>query len=80
MSDAMDPRVLSSFGGLQHFKKAKKPKEAGQAKYCVDCAYEPSCAYSAKKVCRSGHPSNITSCLITILLDRSISILSLMEL
>ena len=47
------PTRVSSFGSLQHFRKAKKPAEAGEAKRCLDCAYEPNCAYSAKKGARS---------------------------
>lgn len=41
---------VASFGSLMHFRKEAKPAQAGQAQRCVDCAYEPYCAYSAKKI------------------------------
>ena len=41
---------LSSFGTLKHFKRSEKPAAAGKALRCVDCAYEPQCPYSAKKI------------------------------
>ncbi|OBZ76186.1 putative oxidoreductase YteT [Grifola frondosa] len=44
------PTRVSSFGSLQHFRKAGKPAEAGAATRCYDCAYERDCAYSAKKI------------------------------
>lgn len=39
---------VSSFGRLSHFRPENQP--AGAADRCLDCAVEPDCAYSAKKV------------------------------
>jgi len=44
------PDRVSSFGGLQHFRRSGKPLEAGNATHCLDCAYESQCPYSAKKI------------------------------
>ncbi|RIA92448.1 hypothetical protein C1645_765106 [Glomus cerebriforme] len=41
---------ISSFGNLSHFTSRNKPTEAGDAKKCLDCAHEPSCTYSAKRI------------------------------
>ena len=42
--------AISSFGSLNHFRKEEKPIEAGEAKRCTDCAHEPDCCYSAKRI------------------------------
>lgn len=61
-------KSLSSFGTLKHFKKSEKPAQAGDAKRCLHCAYEPDCPYSAKKIYigrlengNSGWPVNVVT-------------------
>ncbi|TFY61274.1 hypothetical protein EVG20_g7119 [Dentipellis fragilis] len=44
------PSQVSSFGGLQHFRKSEKPTGAGEAARCFDCAVEKDCPYSAKRI------------------------------
>ncbi|MFG6191052.1 Gfo/Idh/MocA family protein [Nonomuraea sp. JJY05] len=39
---------VSSFGGLMHFRPENRPE--GAADRCLDCAVEPTCPYSAKRV------------------------------
>ena len=41
-------RRVSSFGSLSHFTPANKP--AGAAERCLDCAVEPGCPYSSRKI------------------------------
>ena len=41
---------LSSFGALKHFKRSEKPSAAGGAVRCLECDFEPLCAYSAKAI------------------------------
>jgi len=40
--------AVHSFGSLNHFRTEEKPE--GAADRCVDCAVEPDCPYSAKKI------------------------------
>ena len=46
----LQPALISSSGSLQHFRKSRKPKEAGDAVKCLDCAYSEKCPYSAKSI------------------------------
>ncbi|WP_375425659.1 Gfo/Idh/MocA family protein [uncultured Friedmanniella sp.] len=39
---------VSSFGSLSHFTSANKPE--GAAARCLDCAVEPDCPYSARRI------------------------------
>lgn len=45
------PSSISSTGGLQYFKKSRKPPAAGSATNCIKCPLgDEGCKYSAKKV------------------------------
>jgi predicted dehydrogenase len=39
---------VASFGGLAHFRPENRP--AGASDRCLDCAVEPACPYSAKRI------------------------------
>ncbi|MFW6204133.1 MAG: Gfo/Idh/MocA family protein [Actinomycetota bacterium] len=41
-------RRVSSFGGLYHFRPEQRPAGAGET--CLDCAVEPDCPYSARRL------------------------------
>ena len=49
ISHLMGARCLkvSSFGGLNHFRREQQP--AGAADRCLDCGVEPACPYSARR-------------------------------
>ncbi|KAH7400661.1 streptomycin biosynthesis protein StrI [Phaeosphaeria sp. MPI-PUGE-AT-0046c] len=44
------PSHITSTGHRKFFRKARKPKEAGDATNCLSCAHETECDYSAKKI------------------------------
>jgi hypothetical protein len=44
------PSHITSTGSRKFFRRARKPKEAGDATNCLSCSYEPDCNYSAKKI------------------------------
>lgn len=46
----LKPSKVQSLGSVGHFKPSKKPKEAGDAKRCQDCAYAKDCVWEAKKI------------------------------
>ena len=46
----LKPARVHSFGSLAHFKKSRKPVEAGDAVKCLSCPAEPNCVWSAKKI------------------------------
>jgi len=60
---------VSSFGSLHHFRKEAKPKEAGDAKKCLDCPLKDTCPYSAKTVyltaAERGHKGWPVSVIVT---------------
>lgn len=41
---------VSSFGSLKHFRREEKPAAAGKASRCLECAHDPQCPYSARKI------------------------------
>lgn len=41
---------VSSFGSLSHFRREAQPTAANGATRCLDCAYEPACPYSARRL------------------------------
>lgn len=62
---------VSSFGSLYHFRKEHKPE--GAADRCLDCAVEPDCPYSAKKIYlglvaegRTGWPVDVLTPDVTV--------------
>lgn len=41
---------VASFGSLRHFRRENKPAEAGAARHCLECDFEPQCPYSAPRL------------------------------
>ncbi|KAH5508406.1 hypothetical protein HBI31_043860 [Parastagonospora nodorum] len=44
------PSHITSTGSRTFFRRARKPKEAGNATNCLSCPHESDCIYSAKKI------------------------------
>jgi hypothetical protein len=44
------PSSISATGGLNQFRKARKPLAAGSATNCLSCPIEETCLYSAKSI------------------------------
>ncbi|AEO54215.1 hypothetical protein MYCTH_2296531 [Thermothelomyces thermophilus ATCC 42464] len=44
------PSTVTSTGSLQHFKRSRKPAQAGTATNCLSCPIEATCKYSAKRI------------------------------
>jgi len=44
------PSTVTSTGSLQHFKRSRKPVEAGTATNCLSCPAESVCKFSAKRI------------------------------
>ncbi|GBE79772.1 NAD(P)-binding protein [Sparassis crispa] len=63
------PTRVSSFGSLQHFRKERKPKEAGDATRCLDCTNESDCPYSAKKIYLDAVSKGKTTWPVNVLVD-----------
>lgn len=49
------PSNITSMGSLKHFRKSRKPKEAGKATNCLSCPIVDNCMYSAKHIYYDGH-------------------------
>ncbi|KAG9123368.1 hypothetical protein FRC07_015026 [Ceratobasidium sp. 392] len=64
------PTRFTSFGSLNHFKKSQKPAEAGSATRCLDCAAEPTCPYSAKRIYLTGNTGWPASAIVDGLATR----------
>eukprot|EP00929_Paragymnodinium_shiwhaense_P042057 TRINITY_DN21834_c0_g1_i1.p1 TRINITY_DN21834_c0_g1~~TRINITY_DN21834_c0_g1_i1.p1 ORF type:complete len:541 (-),score=91.67 TRINITY_DN21834_c0_g1_i1:52-1674(-) len=65
-----DPCVrVSSFGSLRHFRRNRKPAEAGDVKRCLDCAVQSTCPYSAPKLYLSPEQSSWSKHLVDTVPD-----------
>ncbi|CAG8483923.1 27586_t:CDS:10 [Dentiscutata erythropus] len=61
---------LSSFGNLVYFNSKNKPKEAGDAKNCLECKIESTCSYSAKKIyIDNGYKKGVVSWPVSVVTD-----------
>ncbi|KAK3703696.1 hypothetical protein LTR37_014274 [Vermiconidia calcicola] len=49
------PSNISSRGSLKQFRRAMKPKEAGEATNCLSCPIKETCMYSAPRIYHDRH-------------------------
>lgn len=55
-----EPSTISSTGGLQFFKRNRKPAAAGNATNCTSCPLgDEGCKYSAKHIYLGNHPKGL---------------------
>jgi len=65
---------VSSFGSLSYFTKENKPKEANDAKRCMDCPIQDECAYSAKKIYLDRAKNGVTGWPVHIIVNSAVSV------
>ncbi|XP_006460195.1 hypothetical protein AGABI2DRAFT_135448 [Agaricus bisporus var. bisporus H97] len=65
------PSRVSSFGSLTHFRRSKKPREAGDVKRCLECPlqYDGGCPYSATTIYLDSLKSGNRSWPVSVLVD-----------
>ncbi|KXN86375.1 hypothetical protein AN958_10237 [Leucoagaricus sp. SymC.cos] len=64
------PSRVSSFGSLTHFRNSNKPRQAGNAKRCIECPLQyDGCPYSATQIYLDSLKSGNKSWPVSVLVD-----------